>query len=315
MAILATPVAPIIITILEFEVASAIIEARCLQVERVYTVRKNNLVSPVLKWVGGKRQLLDDIRPLLPSKISTYCEPFVGGGALLFALQPTDVYINDINEDLMCVYNVIKNDVEDLISLLEQHENEADYFYSVRDWDRDKEKYLSLTDTQKAARIIYLNKTCYNGLFRVNSAGEFNSPFGNYRNPNIVNAPTLRAVSRYFNNIDINMSSENYISTLEKLPRGSFVYLDPPYDPVSTTSNFTGYVKGGFSKDDQIRLREYCDKLTERGIKFMLSNSATDFIKDQYKKYDITLVRAKRSINSVSTKRGEVDEVLVRNYG
>lgn len=274
----------------------------------------NKLVAPVLKWVGGKRQLLDTLMPLLPNKISIYCEPFVGGGALFFKLQPSHAYINDINSELMRVYTVIKNNVDALIVALQEFKNDAEFYYSVRDWDRDKVKYASLSDVQKAARIIYLNKTCYNGLFRVNNAGEFNSPFGNYRNPNIVNAPTLRAVHSYLNNATVHITSTDYTHVLETLPKGAFVYLDPPYDPVSDTASFTGYSRGGFTRDDQIRLREYCDILTARGIKFMLSNSATDFIREQYAAYNIITVRAKRAINSDSSKRGEVDEVVVRNY-
>lgn len=277
-------------------------------------MQKNKLAAPVVKWVGGKRQLLETMQPLLPKKITSYCEPFVGGGALFFKLQPKTAYINDINEELIQLYVVIKNDVESLISTLQEFKNESEYFYSVRDWDRNKTKYTDLTDIQKAARIIYLNKTCYNGLFRVNNAGEFNSPFGNYRNPNIVNAPTLRAVSTYFNSASISFSSGDYANVLEKLPQNTFVYLDPPYDPVSGTANFTGYSKGGFGRDDQLRLREACDVLDAKGIKFMLSNSATDFIKEQYAAYHISVVQAKRAINSDAAKRGDVDEVVIRNY-
>jgi len=277
-------------------------------------MKKDKLVAPVLKWAGGKRQLLDILIPLLPQRITTYCEPFVGGGALLFALQPDTAYVNDINADLINVYRVIKDDVESLIKALQDFKNDADCFYAVRDWDRDKTKYSALSDVQKAARIIYLNKTCYNGLFRVNSAGEFNSPFGNYRNPNIVNAPTLRAVSSYFNKATIYLTSVDYAEVLKSLPKDTFVYLDPPYDPVSDTSCFTGYSKGGFTRDDQIRLRKCCDDLDRRGIKFMLSNSATDFIKEQYSAYNITIVRARRSINPTSDKYKKVEEIIVRNY-
>ena len=277
-------------------------------------MKKNKLVSPVLKWVGGKRQLLETFSSLLPNKITTYCEPFVGGGALFFNLQPKKAYINDINDELVRVYEVIKNDVENLIIALQGFENESDYFYAIRDWDRDRKKYASLSDVEKAARILYLNKTCYNGLFRVNNAGEFNSPFGNYRNPNIVNAPTLRAVNLYLNTAEIHLTSLDYKEVLNGLPKNTFVYLDPPYDPVSDTSNFTGYSRSGFSREEQIRLRECCDDLHKRGLKFMLSNSATDFIKEQYANYHITIVQAKRAINSNATKRGEVDEVVVRNY-
>ncbi|MBR3860554.1 MAG: DNA adenine methylase [Oscillospiraceae bacterium] len=277
-------------------------------------MRKNPLVAPVVKWVGGKRQLLDDLTPLFPKRILSYCEPFLGGGAVLFKLQPRVAYINDINSELMQMYGVIRDNVEELIIALSKHPNEAEHFYSVRDWDRDKERYQKLSRVDRAARIIYLNKTCYNGLFRVNNAGEFNSPFGHYKNPNIVNAPTLRAVSSYFQKAEITFSSMDYSEVLEKVPRGTFVYLDPPYDPVSETANFTGYSKGGFDQTEQIRLRECCDELNERGIKFMLSNSATDFIKSQYNAYNITVVKAKRAINSDATKRGEVEEVVVRNY-
>lgn len=268
----------------------------------------------MLKWAGGKRQLLDILVPLLPEKITAYCEPFVGGGALFFELQPEIAYINDINDELIRVYAVIRRDVESLVSALREFRNEADHFYAVRDWDRDKAKYALLSDVEKAARILYLNKTCYNGLFRVNGAGEFNSPFGSYRSPNIVNAPTLRAVSSYLNAASVYLTSLDYAEALKTLPKGAFVYLDPPYDPVSDTSGFTGYSKGGFSRDDQIRLRKCCDELHKRGLKFLLSNSATDFIMEQYSSYHIITVRAKRAVNSDGAKRGEVDEVVVRNY-
>lgn len=277
-------------------------------------MKKNNLVTPVLKWVGGKRQLLDTLRPLLPKTINKYCEPFIGGGAMLFDLQPKKALVNDINSDLILVYTVIRDNVNELIHRLEQFENTSEMFYAVRDWDRNLEKYEALSDVERAARVIYLNKTCYNGLYRVNNAGEFNSPFGNYKNPNIVNAPVLRAVSAYFNAAEITFSTVDYAELLQNVRRGTFVYLDPPYDPVSDTSSFTGYARGGFTKDDQIRLRECCDELNRRGVRFMLSNSATDFIREQYAAYHITTVQAKRAINSVASKRGDVDEVVVRNY-
>lgn len=278
-------------------------------------MRKNKLVMPVVKWVGGKRQLLPVLTPLLPDRFTTYCEPFLGGGAMLFWRQPPRAIINDVNNELIQMYEVIKDDVESLILELEKHKNESDYFYMVRDWDRDRQKYNSLSKVEKASRIIYLNKTCYNGLFRVNNSGEFNTPFGNYKNPNIVNAATLRAVSQYFQKADITMLCQDYTDVLAEVPRGTFVYLDPPYDPVSDTANFTGYVRGGFNREDQIRLRECCDELDRRGIKFMLSNSSTDFIREQYAVYNITTVQAKRAINSDATRRGQVDEVVVRNYG
>ncbi len=275
---------------------------------------KNSLVAPIIKWVGGKRQLANSFSALMPSPVKRYCEPFAGGCALLFHLQPEVAHINDINADLINVYEVTRDDVEALILELAAHKNDSAYFYTVRDWDRDKNLYERLTRVKKAARFIYLNKTCYNGLFRVNSAGEFNTPFGNYKKPNIVNAPTLRAVSAYLNSASIRITSLDYCELLDFLGKDAFVYLDPPYDPVSTTSNFTGYSKGGFGRHEQIRLRDFCMELDNRGIKFMLSNSPTDFIKALYSKFNITTVRAKRAINSVASRRGDVDEVVVRNY-
>lgn len=272
---------------------------------------KNKLVALVVKWVGGKRQLLSEIEPLFPKRYTTYCEPFVGGGAVLFSKQPRHAIVNDLNKDLITTYLVIRDDVRTLIELLKQYENTADYFYKVRDLDRDKEQYSQLSSVEKAARLLYLNKTCYNGLFRVNSSGEFNSPFGNYKNPNIVNEPVLLAVNKYFCNNDIAFYSEDFASTLKRIKRGAFVYLDPPYDPVSDTSSFTGYNKGGFDRKEQIRLKNCCDELSANGIKFMLSNSSTDFIKELYNNYNITTVNANRAINSNGQKRGKVEEVII----
>ena len=168
---------------------------------------------------------------------------------------------------------------------------------------------------ERASRLIYLNKTCFNGLFRVNSSGAFNSPFGRYKNPNIVNEQVLRAVSGYLNTSRVDLYSEDFSITLARVQPGSFVYLDPPYDPVSDTASFTGYQKDGFDRNEQLRLKQCCDELTRRGIQFLLSNSATDFIKELYRGYDITVVRAKRAINADAAKRGAIEEVLIRNYG
>ncbi len=275
---------------------------------------KNKLVGPVVKWVGGKRQILDQITKYVPETFSTYYEPFLGGGAVLFELQPKKAVVNDINKELMNIYEVIKENVEDLIDDLKQHKNEKDYFYKIREWDRDRERYNMLTPVQRASRIIYLNKTCYNGLFRVNKSGEFNAPFGTYKNPNIVNETTLRAVSNYFNKSKIRFTCQDFEDVLKRARKGAFVYLDPPYDPVSETASFTGYDKGGFDKDEQIRLKMTCDKLNKKGIRFLLSNSATGFIMDLYKDYKIEVIQAKRVINSKANKRGDVDEVLVMNF-
>ena len=171
-----------------------------------------------------------------------------------------------------------------------------------------------MSDIKKVARVIYLNKTCFNGLYRVNRAGEFNVPFGNYRNPKIINEPVLRAVSKYFNENDIRFFCGDYSDVLKITESDTFVYLDPPYYPVSETANFTAYSQNGFSKAEQIRLRENCDALNKRGIRFMLSNSASKFIVKLYDGYNITFVKAKRAVNSVGSKRGYVDEIVVRNY-
>ena len=271
--------------------------------------------APVVKWVGGKRQLLPQILPLIPKRMTAYCEPFLGGGAVLFALQPRRALVNDLNQDLITVYRVIREDTDALIEHLSRHENTPEYFYRIRDLDRDKDAYAALSDVEKASRLLYLNKTCYNGLFRVNASGSFNSPYGHYRRPNIVNEQTIRGVSRYFNSCDITFFSGDFAAVLEQVPEGGFVYLDPPYDPVSDTASFTGYNKGGFGREEQVRLKECCDALTARGVKFLLSNSATPFIRELYGSYRVSIVQARRAVNSVASRRGAIEEVLVRNYG
>lgn len=277
--------------------------------------KRNKLVMPFLKWVGGKRQLMTEIEPLLPTRISTYYEPFVGGGAVFLHTQPKKAVINDYNSELINVYETIRDNVDALITHLATHENSSEYFYQIRELDR-QEGFNELSKVERASRVIYLNKTCFNGLYRVNSSGEFNTPFGRYKNPNIINETVLRAVSNYLQKNDIKLLSGDYQDALKNIRKGSFVYFDPPYDPVSKSSNFTGYVKGGFDDKEQERLRDTCVKLNEKGINFLLSNSATEFMKDLYnhKDFQIIEVGATRHINSVGSKRGEVTEILVRNY-
>lgn len=276
-------------------------------------MEKNHLIAPFLKWVGGKRQLLPAINQLLPQSYNNYYEAFVGGGAVLFNLQPSKAVINDFNPELINVYKVIKNHPEALIKDLKRHKNESDYFYSVRALDREP-TFNRLSNIKKASRIIYLNKTCYNGLYRVNSAGEFNAPFGRYKNPNIVNDVTIKAVSDYLNNNDICILNGDFEKAVETAQSGDFVYFDPPYVPVSESANFTGYVKGGFDLLEQERLRNVCNQLDAKGVKFLLSNSSTPIIHELYKKFDIHIVKATRAINSNALKRGAIDEVLIRNY-
>lgn len=277
----------------------------------------NRLVAPVVKWVGGKRQLLPEIKKYSPKKFNTYFEPFVGGGAVLFELQPKQAIVNDINKELINLYSVIQNNVDELIEKLsdtKKYSNTSECYYKVRELDREPKKYNKLTGVDRAARILYLNKTCYNGLYRVNSMGEFNSPFGSYKNPNIINSITLKAVSKYFNESNIKFLNGDFEKTVKTAKKGDFVYFDPPYAPISKTSNFTGYNENGFGENEQIRLKKLCDILDKKGVKFLLSNSDCDFIKKLYKDYNIVTIKAKRTINSNANNRGSISEVLIRNY-
>lgn len=276
-------------------------------------MKYNKLVSPVVKWVGGKRQLLPEIRKYIPEKFTTYYEPFLGGGAVLFDIQPKRAVVNDINSELINLYEVIRDNVELLIEDLGKHKNDSEYYYRIREKDRQPEVYNKMTKIERASRIHYLNKTCYNGLYRVNKAGQFNVPFGKYKNPNITNEVTLRAVSQYFNNAQIVFRCTDFEEAVKGIKKGDFVYFDPPYDPVSDSSNFTGYAMGGFDKNEQIRLKKLCDKLNDKGIKFLLSNSDTDFIIDLYSEYKIEIIKANRTVNSNAKKRGEINEILVKN--
>jgi len=274
---------------------------------------KNLLVGPVLKWVGGKRQILPELLQRLPAKINAYYEPFLGGGALFFGLHPSTAVLNDSNSELMNVYACIRDNVDEVISILETHKNEEGYFYELRQMDRSP-LFNNLSPVQRAARILYLNRTCYNGLFRVNQQGEFNSPFGFYKNPNIVNAPVLRAVSAFLNKTEPLFLTGDYEDALKGIRKGDFVYFDPPYDPVSNSAAFTGYTQHKFSPDAQKRLHKVCEALDSQKINFMLSNSSTPLIHSLYGKFSIELVQARRNVNSAGDKRGDVDEVIVRNY-
>lgn len=274
----------------------------------------NLLLSPMLKWVGGKRQLLPQITPLLNKKCSVYVEPFIGGGAVLFYMQPKRAIINDYNKELINVYRVVRDNLDELLELLKIHEekNSSDYYYEIRALDREP-VFKTMSTIEKAARIIYLNKTCYNGLYRVNSSGQFNSPYGRYKNPNIVNEPVLKAVSKYFNTNAIEIHHGDYKEVLKNLDRQALVYFDPPYMPISSSSSFTGYTEGGFDYSQQMELKQECDKLTRQGIRFVQSNSDCEEIRELYRDYQIKIVKAKRAINSVAKKRGEINEVLIYN--
>jgi len=214
-------------------------------------------------------------------------------------------------------YQVIRDSVDELIEDLKTHDIEEGYFYKIRELDRNWKEYQHIPAVKRASRIIYLNKTCYNGLFRVNSQGQFNVPFGRYKNPNLYEDAVLRAVSKFLKK-GIEILNQDFEQAVGDAKRGDFVYFDPPYDPISNTASFTGYDINGFDKEEQKRLKKVCDELSERGCKLMLSNACTPFIENLYGngnyKYHIRKVAASRAINSNSSKRGKVDEVLVFNY-
>lgn len=279
--------------------------------------KKNTKVKPYLKWAGGKRQLLPVIENYIPdeNEINTYYEPFIGAGAVLFARQPSHAVINDHNTQLITTYKVIKEQVDELIHLLQIHKesNTKEYFYDIREQDRKLDKFNTLTDVEKAARFIYLNKTCYNGLYRVNSQGLFNVPFGKYKNPAICEEVTLREINKYFNSSNISILNGDFSEALKTASKGDFVYLDPPYHSPNNM-NFTGYQAGGFNEGEQVRLYETFLELSNKNVKCLLSNSDTDFIRDLYKDFTIHTVKATRAINSDASKRGKVNEVLVQNW-
>jgi DNA adenine methylase len=283
----------------------------------VYLAKKNTKVKPYLKWAGGKRQLLPVIENYIPdeNEINTYYEPFIGAGAVLFARQPSNAVINDHNTQLITTYKVIKDQVEELIRLLQAHKesNTKEYFYDIREQDRKLDTFNTLSDVEKAARFIYLNKTCYNGLYRVNSQGLFNVPFGKYKNPAICEEITLRSINQYFNSSNITILNGDFSEAVKNAGEGDFVYLDPPYHSPNNM-NFTGYQAGGFNEGEQVRLYETYLQLTSKNVKCLLSNSDTDFIRDLYKDFNIHTVKATRAINSDASKRGKVNEVLVQNW-
>lgn len=266
---------------------------------------------PIVKWAGGKRQLIFDLTKNLPKHFTRYFEPFIGGGALFFELQPENAYISDINEELINLYSVIQNDVDDLIEDLAKHEINKKYFLQIREADRTS-AYKRWTNVQKASRFIYLNRTCFNGLYRVNLQGQFNVPFGNYSNPRIIDEHNLYNCSELLKNTQIECKS--FAAILEEVEKGDFVYFDPPYVPLNETSSFTSYTKDGFDEDMQFQLREVCDELNDRGVYFLLSNSDTKFINELYSVYTIKKVFASRQINANANGRGKITEVLVRNY-
>ena len=277
-------------------------------------MRTNPLVRPFLKWAGGKRQLLPHILAALPDHFTRYYEPFLGGGAVFLALQPPRAVVNDSNPELINCYQVVRDAVEDLITALEEHKacSSREYYDALRAWDRSPE-YGQRPPVERAARMIYLNKQCYNGLYRVNRRGEFNVPYGRYTNPTIFDAEVLHAVSAYLRSAEVELRCEDFADSTRDAAAGDALYFDPPYDPISPTALFTSYAAHGFGKQEQERLRAHVDALAARGCHFVLNNAYTPFIADLYGGYPQTVVGAARSINSNTARRGRVDEIVVTN--
>lgn len=266
---------------------------------------------PIVKWVGGKRQLMFELIKNMPKEYNRYFEPFIGGGALFFELQPDNAYISDMNEELINLYKVVRDNVDELIADLQKHDISKEYFMEIRNIDRTKE-YQNWSSIKKASRFIYLNRTCFNGMYRVNSKGEFNVPFGHYKNPRILDEHNLINCSNLLQKTEIKHA--DFSEILKKVKKGDFVYFDPPYVPLSETSSFTSYTKDGFDMDMQFKLRDVCDELDSMDVKFLLSNSDTKLVNELYENYNIKKVFASRQINANADGRGKITEVLVRNY-
>lgn len=273
---------------------------------------------PFLKWAGGKSKLISQYIPYFPAKFDNYYEPFLGGGAVFFYLVGAHSsapvqgknfrsILTDINPELINAYCCVRDRVEDLILLLAEHQKRhgLDYYYQMR-------KQNIGTPIEKAARLIYLNKTCFNGLYRENSKGEFNVPIGKYKNPTICNPDGLRSVSEALRRTLIEVRP--FGAVLEFAKAQDFVYFDPPYYPLSNTSNFTAYSSYSFTENDQIRLKDTFTELARRSIKVMLSNSDCPFIRELYKEFNIHEILAARAINSNAKKRGKITEVLITSY-
>jgi len=271
------------------------------------TVKEIIAPKPFVKWAGGKKQLLNQLMTNIPLRFNRYYEPFLGGGALFFSLLPDDAVLADKNEELINAYIVIRDNVEALIKSLKKHKNTESYYYQIREVDPNK-----LSPVERASRFIYLNKTCYNGLWRVNSKGKFNVPFGRYKNPKICDEENLRAVSLALQGKEILCC--DFEEAVVAAKAGDFIYFDPPYYPLSKTASFTRYTKEDFGPKEQERLAKVFKELDRRGCYLLLSNSNTDFIKKLYSGYNIKEVKANRFINCKANKRKGVTELLISNF-
>lgn len=273
-------------------------------------------IKPFVKWAGGKTRIIQEIQNRLPNYFNSYYEPFVGGGSVLLNIKPNKGVINDYNFQLINVYLVIKNNVDELIKELKKHEtlNSKEHFYDVRQWDRDgrlEKKSL----IEQAARIIYLNKTDFNGLYRVNSKNQFNVSYANYKNPNIVNETTLRAVSSYLQTANIQILTGDFKKAILNVRKDDFVYFDPPYVPMTQDSKtFTEYTSLGFGEAQQIELRDIFKELSSRRAYVMLSNNDTPFVRKMYQDFNIYSVKCVRTINNKYTKNKQFNEVIITNY-
>lgn len=273
------------------------------------SVMEETTARPFAKWAGGKRQLLPELHRRLPERFGRYHEPFVGGGAMLFSRAwAAGATVADTNEELVVAYEQVQKDVEGVIRELRGHTFTTEHYYAVRALDPG-----TLTPNERAARTIYLNRTCFNGLYRVNRAGRFNVPIGRYANPTICDAANLRACSRHLERTLIFRA--DFAETMACAEPDDFMFLDPPYVPVSKTSSFTAYGAEGFNETEQRALAECFAHASSRGVHLMLTNSDTPLVRELYADFRIDEVRATRAINSKSSKRGKVSELVVRNYG
>ena len=272
--------------------------------------------KPFVKWAGGKRQIIDELKKYIPDEFNTYYEPFIGGGALLFELAPKKAVINDSNAELMNVYQVLCDDLKfkKMCRVLNNYEanHSEEFFYEIRNKDKNKNTFNRLSDYTRAARTIYLNKACFNGLYRVNSKNEFNVPFGKKSKVNTYDGNNLITVSNYLTMNDIKILNKDFEEAVSYAKKGDFVYFDPPYD--SDNNIFTSYTEEGFGKDEQRRLAKVFKELDQKGVYVMLSNHNTTLINELYKDYHIHVIEAKRNINSNGKKRGKVEEVIITNF-
>lgn len=271
--------------------------------------------KPFVKWAGGKRQIIDKLKQYIPTNFNCYYEPFIGGGALFFELSPKKAVINDSNKELMNVYQVLCNHDKytKICKVLNQYEanHSEEQYYEIR--NKDKEKSFSrLSDYKKAARTLYLNKSCFNGLYRVNSKGEFNVPFNKNKKVNTYDGENLLTIHMYLTMNDITIQCMDFEESVKTAKKGDFVYFDPPYD--SDTKTFNSYTEEGFGKKEQNRLAKVFKELDKKGVYIMLSNHNTTLVNELYKDYHIHIIEAKRSINSKGNKRGNVEEVIITNY-